>query len=101
VADADAVRLEATVRGRVQGVGFRYFVLREAMLAGLDGWVANRHDGGVECLAEGPPADLTALLEALHEGPPGAIVDRVEARWMPATGGFESFSIRSLGHRGD
>jgi acylphosphatase len=99
--DAGPVRLEATVSGRVQGVGYRYFVLREAMLAGLAGWVANRPDGGVECLAEGPAVDLAALLEALHEGPPGAIVDRVEARWMPATGGFDGFSVRSFGHRGD
>lgn len=98
---AGPVRLEATVRGRVQGVGFRYYVLREAMQVGLGGWVANRPDGGVECLAEGDASDLAALLEALHEGPPGAIVDRVEARWMPATGGFDGFSVRSFGHPGD
>lgn len=100
-AGSGTVRLEATVRGRVQGVGYRFFVLAEAMRVGLEGWVANRPDGGVECLAEGPAADLETLLEALHEGPTGAIVERVEARWMPATGGFDGFSVRSYGHRGD
>jgi acylphosphatase len=85
----------------VQGVGYRFFVLREALAAGLEGWVANRTDGGVECLAEGAPADLAALLEALREGPPGAWVERVEPRWMPATGGFDGFTVRPYGHRGD
>lgn len=94
-------RLEATVRGRVQGVGFRFFVLREATRSGLTGWVANRLDGGVECVAEGEPLDLSDLLEALHEGPPGSLVERVEVRWSRATGGFADFGVRSFGHRGD
>src|SRR5439155_20058522 len=60
--DRDALqRLEATVRGRVQGVGFRYFVVREAMELGLVGWVANAADGSVVLVAEGPPAALDAL----------------------------------------
>jgi acylphosphatase len=85
----------------VQGVGYRFFVLREAMRCGLTGWVANRPDGGVECIAEGEPSDLSGLLEALHEGPPGAIVERVEAHWLPATGAFGDFGVRSYGHSGD
>lgn len=89
------------MRGRVQGVGYRFFVLREASRTGLEGWVANRQDGGVECLVEGPTADLVALVEALRDGPPGAFVDRIEVRWLPATGGFDGFGVRSLGHRGD
>ena len=94
-------RLDATVRGRVQGVGFRYHVLRTAMDLGLTGWVANETDGTVRCRAEGPRADLEALLDALQEGPPGAIVERVIVAWSPATGGMGSFGIRSAGHRGD
>ncbi len=93
--------MEATIRGRVQGVGFRYFVLHEAMRGGVTGWVANRPDGAVECLAEGDPRDLDELLEALREGPPGADVERVEVRWLPATGGFGDFGVRSFGHPGD
>ena len=87
--------------GRVQGVGFRYFVLREAMALGLDGWVANTPDGTVRCVAEGPRDDLETLLERLREGPAAAIVDRVSEAWMPATGTLGPFSVRSGGHRGD
>lgn len=98
--DADT-RLEATVRGRVQGVGFRYFVLRRGIDLGLDGWVANESDGSVRCVAEGPRQRLEELLEAMELGPAGAIVERVDARWGPATGTLRSFGIRAGGHRGD
>ena len=97
----DAVRLDATVVGRVQGVGFRYFVLHEAMALGLDGWVANTADGAVRCVAEGQRDLLETLLDRLREGPAGAIVDRVSAAWMPATGSLGGFSVRSGGHPGD
>ena len=56
--DRSPVRLDATVRGRVQGVGFRWFVLREAMALRLDGWVANTPEGSVQCVAEGLRPDL-------------------------------------------
>jgi acylphosphatase len=98
---ADLARLEATVRGRVQGVGFRYFVLSRAGYLGLTGWVANEQDGSVRCVAEGPRPDLEALLEALHEGPASSIVERVIEDWLPYTGNFGSFGLRSSGHRGD
>lgn len=95
------VRLEATVLGRVQGVGFRYFVIRNAMDLGLVGWVANGMDGSVRCIAEGPQASLGTLLERLEAGPAGAIVDRVVATWGPPSGSFTSFEVRSGAHRGD
>lgn len=94
-------RLQATISGRVHGVGFRYFVLREAMDLGLTGWVANQLDGTVECVAEGPRADLERLLERLRDGPPAAVVEDVRVRWRPATAQFTSFGIRSGAHRGD
>jgi acylphosphatase len=94
-------RLDASVSGRVQGVGFRYFVLREAMALGLDGWVANAPDGSVRCVAEGAQDVLEQLLERLHEGPAAAAVDRVSAAWMPATGTLGRFAVRSGGHPGD
>ncbi len=87
--------------GRVQGVGFRYFVLREAMDLGLDGWVANTSDGSVRCVAEGPRAHLDGLLGRLEVGPVSAIVEHVSAAWMPATGTLGPFTIRSGDHRGD
>lgn len=94
-------RLEATVRGRVQGVGYRAFALRIGSELDLDGWVANRPDGGVECVAEGPAADLERLLDALRAGPVAAGVERVEVRWFPATGRLDGFIVRSWGHPGD
>lgn len=94
-------RLDAKVTGRVHGVGFRYFVLREAMALELTGWVANEDDGSVHCVAEGPRERLDALLELLREGPPAASVDAVSEAWMPATGSFATFGVRSGDHRGD
>jgi acylphosphatase len=94
-------RLEATVRGRVQGVGFRYYVLRKAAQAGLTGWVANEQDGSVRCVVEGPPEALDRLEELLRRGPTGAVVEGVQIVRMPATGRFERFEVRSGGHRGD
>jgi len=98
---SDRIRLEATARGRVQGVGFRYFVVRRGMELGLTGWVANESDGSVRCVAEGPRVDLEALLETMERGPAGALVERVSATWSGATGTLRDFSIRAAGHRGD
>ena len=94
-------RLDATVMGRVQGVGFRYFVLREAMRLDLDGWVANTADGSVRCVAEGPRDRLEQLLARLDEGPAAAVVDHVSAAWMSATGTLGRFAVRSGAHPGD
>jgi acylphosphatase len=97
----EAVRLDARVSGRVHGVGFRYFAYREAQALRVVGWVANLPDGSVRCVAEGPRNDLEALLARLREGPPAAIVEAVSEAWMPATGGFTSFGVRSGAHTGD
>lgn len=100
-APSDRARLEAWVRGRVQGVGFRYFVVRQARQYGLTGWVANEGDGSVHGVAEGSRADLERLLVDLEAGPPSAIVERVDTRWSDANGDFTLFGIRSGAHRGD
>jgi acylphosphatase len=97
----DEVRMEARVTGRVHGVGFRYFVLREAQSLGVRGWVANEGDGSVRCVAEGAREDLEQLAERLREGPPAAIVDDVQVSWPAPTGKFLAFGVRSGGHRGD
>jgi acylphosphatase len=94
-------RVEATVRGDVQGVGFRYFVQRRATRLGVAGWVANDLDGTVRCVAEGPEEALAELLEILHRGPPGARVIGVDVVRPPAVGGLDGFRIRPTGHRGD
>jgi acylphosphatase len=94
-------RLVATVRGQVQGVGFRWFAQRAAARLGLDGWVANRADGSVEVVTEGHEAQLGQLLLELWEGPPGSSVRDVEVRYEPARGNLVGFAIRSGAHRGD
>ena len=89
------------MHGRVQGVGFRVFVLRKARQLGLAGWVANEAGNTVHCVAEGPRDDLEALLGALNDGPSGAWVERVDASWRAATGGLDGFDVRTGWHRGD
>jgi acylphosphatase len=98
---AELARLEASVRGRVHGVGFRYFVVTRATQLGLTGFVSNNQDGSLRCVAEGPRDDLEYLLELLREGPALAIVESVRDDWLPYTGHWGSFSIESSGHRGD
>lgn len=97
----DGVRLEATVHGRVQGVGFRWFVRREASRLGLSGWVANDPSGSVRVVAEGRTEAVEELSRLLADGPSGADVERVEAARMPASGTFQRFEIRPGGHLGD
>jgi acylphosphatase len=94
-------RLDVTVFGRVQGVGFRYFVLRHATELGLRGWVANQSGGSVRCVAEGPRDRLELLLERIRAGPVSATVERVSEAWMPATGTLGPFGLRSGAHPGD
>ena len=98
---SDRNRLVATVRGRVQGVGFRWFVQREAARLGLEGWVANQPDRSVEVVAEGAHGQLDQLVLQLWEGPLGASVDGVSVRYEPARGNLVGFTIRGAGHAGD
>jgi len=93
------------VRGRVQGVGFRWFVLREARREGLRGDVRNLADGSVEIRAVGPAERLARLLSAVRRGPQGARVDTVDELERqagakpdgiggPEDGTFRGFEIR-------
>ena len=93
--------VEVTVRGIVQGVGFRWFASREAGRAGVAGWVANQADGSVVVVAEGDPAAIEQFLAALREGPPGASVASVQVDERVATSDAGRFEIRSGAHRGD
>ncbi len=87
--------LHCVVYGRVQGVGFRFFVVDEAERLGLVGWVRNRPDGrSVELWAEGPRPALERLQDCVRVGPPGAWVERVECAWVEPTGSYTDFSIR-------
>ena len=81
------------VRGRVQGVGFRWFVEREAHLLGISGWVRNNTDGSVEIHAQGSRDQLSGLRSRLREGPRAARVDLVEESEAQPTAGLSSFRI--------
>jgi acylphosphatase len=83
------------VKGRVQGVGFRWFVHREAAALGLKGWVRNTEDGKVEVMASGDAAQLAELRLALQRGSRGSRVDGVEESDLEATAADElkSFQI--------
>lgn len=87
--------LHAIVYGRVQGVGFRAFVVARARSLGIVGWVRNLPRGReVEVWAEGSSHALETLLAALRRGPPLAQVERVQVEWLPATGQWEGFTVR-------
>src|SRR2546426_7257324 len=81
------------VRGRVQGVGFRWFVEREAHILGIAGWVRNNHDGSVEVLAQGTRDQLLGLRSRLRDGPRAARVDAVEESEAKTAAGISSFRI--------
>ena len=74
---SDIIR-HVTIRGRVQGVGYRYFVEREAQLRDLEGWVRNRRDGSVEAVFSGSADAVTAVIAECRRGPSSARVDAVQ-----------------------
>ena len=90
----ETARLHAFLRGRVQGVGYRFFVQRQAEAAGLAGWVRNLPDGSVEVLAEGPRAHLETLLAGLRRGPRLSSVETVDHEWLGSTGVSGEFVVR-------
>ena len=81
------------VRGRVQGVGFRFFVEREAHMLGIAGWVRNNADGTVEVLAMGTPEQLMGLRGRLRAGPRAARVDAVDVEPAQAPPNLKTFAI--------
>jgi acylphosphatase len=81
------------VRGRVQGVGFRWFVDHEARQLGLAGWVRNNYDGTVEVLAAGSDQQLEALHRKLERGPRAARVDEVQEFPAQPVDGLNTFRI--------
>lgn len=80
------------ISGRVQGVGFRESMCRQAEGLGALGWVRNRHDGRVEAVIDGEAEAVKALLRWAHRGPPAARVDAVEVEEID--GAFKRFERR-------
>ena len=79
----------ARVRGRVQGVGFRYSAVREAHRLRVNGWVRNASNGDVEVWAEGPPAQVAAFLEWLRKGPQFSRIDSVDTEEKDCKGYYD------------
>ncbi len=82
------------ISGRVQGVGFRFFVEARAAAEGVHGWVRNLPDGRVEALLEGDETSVDRMEAALWRGPSGALVDEVAWEAAAPSGRATGFSIR-------
>jgi len=82
-----------SIRGEVQGVGYRYFAQRAAARHQVVGYVRNCPDGTVEALAEGPPSSVEAFKLDLATGPQWAVVDQVEELVLEPTGSYSAFRI--------
>ena len=87
------VILLVTIRGRVQGVGYRAWVEYQAMASGLEGWVRNRRDGSVEALFAGPDRAVADMVALCRHGPPSSRVEAV----LNQPGGEELLSLRQPG----
>lgn len=90
----EAQELHAIVRGMVQGVGFRYFVVERALSLGLRGYARNVSDGSVEVLAQGPRPALESLLALLRRGPGAADVEKIEVNWGNPSTHVSGFHVR-------
>jgi acylphosphatase len=88
-------RLVAEVTGRIQGVGYRYFVRTAATRLGVTGCVRNDKDGSVRVEAEGSVLQLNQLIEALRHGPSLASVHEVKCDWQPPSKVCADFTIRT------
>jgi acylphosphatase len=93
MAALEQARIRLVIRGRVQGVGFRYTACDEARNLGLKGWVRNLPGGGVELVAEGGEKNLRMLVTWSHCGPRMARVESVIEEWLDFTGEFADFTI--------
>ncbi len=86
-------RVRLVIHGRVQGVGFRYFALRQAQALGVAGHASNHASGTVEIEAEGDPGPMDRFVEAMKQGPQSSRVDRVDEDWDEGPSRHRSFRI--------
>ncbi len=97
MSQSDNIRIEelhAVVRGYVQGVGYRYFVIDKAQALHLRGYARNTSSGNVEVVAQGTRPALERLLGLLQHGPSAADVDEVQTSWREPTEHFSGFHVR-------
>ena len=83
------------ISGRVQGVGFRFYMERKAREFGVAGWVRNRRDGAVEAMVQGSADAVQAMIAWAQRGPPSAVV--AEVRIEDGSGEFAQFEVRPNG----
>jgi acylphosphatase len=88
------MRAEVTVQGVVQGVGYRFFVLNQARLFGIKGYVRNMPNGTVEVVAEGEKGIVGDFIERLRIGPLSAHVTGIDVKWHKQDSGFTEFRLQ-------
>jgi len=91
---SDTIR-QVTIRGRVQGVGYRYWVEQQATAHALEGWVRNRRDGSVEALFSGSEDVVSNMVASCRRGPSSARVDAVDEH----PGNADALNLRRVGER--
>jgi acylphosphatase len=87
-------KIKIIVKGKVQGVGFRYYVLKKAHELDLTGYTRNLPDGSVETVAEGGASSISKFLDAVKKGPPSAEVVEIAVELGKSIGEFPEFEIR-------
>lgn len=88
------IQYEIKISGRVQGVGFRYFVAQKAKEFGISGWVKNTVDGSVLVMAQGEESELNTFIDYLFIGPTLSRVDRISKYKMNSLSEFDNFSVK-------
>jgi acylphosphatase len=88
------IQYEINITGRVQGVGFRYFVHQKANEMGITGWVKNSVEGGVIIVAQGIEPELKTFIDYLYIGPTRSRVDRITVNKMQVLTVFDNFSVK-------
>lgn len=89
----NSVGVQLTIKGLVQGVGYRFYCCRKAKSFGLNGCVKNNPDGTVSVLAEGDRSLLEELIKELKVGPPSASVNGIDVKWTTYSGHFTDFDM--------
>jgi len=91
---SDLVRAHVKIYGKVQNVGFRFFIHRKASVAGLTGWVGNADGNQVETVFEGDKKRIEEFIESCRRGPLFSKVEKLEIEWQEPTGEFKRFEVR-------
>ena len=89
----NTLTLNMKITGKVQGVGFRFFVQQQAQKLGINGWVSNKSNGDVEALAQGEKTDLEQFIAKVKEGTTFSRVDNVNLEWMNKGEQYFGFEI--------